>query len=158
MSAEPTLLVIDDESGVLALVDGFARRLGFNVVGRTDARATLAELSVLRPDAVIVDLNMPDIDPTCQIILMTGQPSVDTAIEAVKLGALDYLSKPFDIERLRSLLTGVRKHIERRERLVQVDVDVAQRFAFCGMIGLSPAMQELFDTVRRFAPHARTVL
>src|SRR5579862_511972 len=170
MSAEPTLLVIDDESGVLALVDGFARRLGFNVVGRTDARATLAELSVLRPDAVIVDLNMPDIngldvlraipaiDPTCQIILMTGQPSVDTAIEAVKLGALDYLSKPFDLERLGSLLTGVRKHIERRERLVQVDVDVAQRFAFCGMIGRSPAMQELFDTVRRFAPHVRTVL
>jgi two-component system response regulator HydG len=170
MRTEPTLFVIDDESGVLAVVNEFARRFGFNVVGRTDAHAVLAELSVLKPDAVLVDLNMPDInglevlraipaiDPTCQIILMTGQPSVDTAIEAVKLGALDYLSKPFDLERLGSLLTGVRKHIERRERLVQVDVDVAQRFAFCGMIGLSPAMQELFDTVRRFAPHGRTVL
>jgi DNA-binding NtrC family response regulator len=170
MSTEATLLVIDDEPDVLAIVDQFARRFGFKVVGRTNARAALAELIVIKPDAVIVDLNMPDIngldvlraiatlDPACQIILMTGQPSVDTAIEAVKLGAFDYLSKPFDFERLGGLLTGVHKKIERRERLLQVDVDVARSFGFCGMVGRGPAMQELFDLIRRFAPHVRTVL
>jgi DNA-binding NtrC family response regulator len=89
---------------------------------------------------------------------MTGQPSVDTAIEAVKLGALDYISKPFDLTRLGGLLTGVCKGIERRERLLQADAVVAKTFAFCGMIGRSPAMQELFDAVRRFAPHVRTLL
>jgi DNA-binding NtrC family response regulator len=98
------------------------------------------------------------IDPTCRVILMTSQPSVDTAIEAVKLGALDYISKPFDLERLGGLLTGIRKSIERRERLLQVDVDVAKKLAFHGMIGRGPAMQELFDAVRRYAPHVRTVL
>ena len=170
MSAEATLLVIDDEPGVLAIVDRFAQRFGFKVVSRADAHAALAELPVLKPDAVIVDLMMPDIngldvlravrdiDPTCQIILMTGHASVDTAIEAVKLGALDYISKPFDFERLGGLLTGVCKRIERRERLLQIDVDLAKKFAFYGMIGRSPAMQELFDAVRRFAPHVRTVL
>ena len=86
---------------------------------------------------------------------MTGQPSVDTAIEAVKLGALDYISKPFDLTRLGGLLTGVCKSIERRERLLQADAAVAKTFAFYGMIGRSPAMQELFDAVRRFAPHVR---
>ena len=55
-------------------------------------------------------------------------------------------------------MTGVCKGIERRERLLQVDADVAHTFAFCGMIGRSPAMQELFDAIRRFAPHVRTVL
>jgi transcriptional regulator with GAF, ATPase, and Fis domain len=55
-------------------------------------------------------------------------------------------------------LTGVCKNIERRERLLQVDADVAHTFAFYGMIGRSPSMQELFDAVRRFAPHVRTVL
>ena len=165
-----TLLAIDDEPDVLAIVVQFAQRFGFTVVTRTDARAALAELRELKPDAVLVDLMMPDINgldvlrairdihPTCQIILMTGQPSVDTAIEAVKLGALDYISKPFDLTRLGGLLTGVCKGIERRERLLQADAVVARTFAFCGMIGRSPAMQELFDAVRRFAPHVRTLL
>jgi two-component system, NtrC family, response regulator HydG len=170
MTTQATLLAIDDEPDVLAIVGQFAQRFGFTVVTRTDARAALAELRGLKPDAVLVDLMMPDIngldvlrairdiDPTCQIILMTGQPSVDTAIEAVKLGALDYISKPFDLTRLGGLLTGVCKGIERRERLLQADAVVARTFAFCGMIGRSPAMQELFDAVRRFAPHVRTLL
>ena len=170
MSTEATLLAIDDEPGVLAVVERFAQRLGFQVVSRTDARAALAELPTVKPNVVIVDLKMPDInglevvrairdiDPTCQIILMTAHASVDTAIEAVKLGALDYISKPFDLERLGGLLTGVCKGIERRERLLQVDADLAKKFAFYGMIGRSPAMQELFDAVRRLAPHVRTVL
>jgi two-component system response regulator AtoC len=170
MTTEATLLVIDDEAVVLAIVDRFARGCGFKVFVRTDARAALAELPVLKPDAVMVDLRMPDIngldvlrairdiDSRCQVILMTGGASVDTAIEAVKLGALDYLSKPFDLRRLDGLLTGIRKSTERRERLLQVDAEVAKTFAFCGMIGRSPSMQELFDSIRRFAPHVRTVL
>jgi two-component system response regulator HydG len=170
MSTAATLLAIDDEPDVLTIVEHFAERFGFTVVSQTDARVALAELRVIKPDAVIVDLMMPEIngldvlraireiDPTCQIILMTGQSSVDTAIEAVKLGALDYISKPFDFKRLGGLLTGVCKNIERRERLLQADAEVARTFAFYGMIGRSPAMQELFDAVRRFAPHVRTVL
>ena len=170
MSTQATLLAIDDEPGVLAIVAKFARRFGFTVVTRTDARAALAELPGLQPDAVMVDLMMPDIhgldvlrailaiDPRCHIILMTGQPSVDTAIEAVKLGAVDYISKPFDLVRLGGLLTGVCKGIERRERLLRADAEVAKSFAFCGMIGRSPAMQDLFDGIRRFAPHVRTLL
>jgi two-component system response regulator HydG len=170
MSTKATLLAIDDEAGVLATVERFGQQCGFKVVSRTDARAALAELSELKPDAVLVDLRMPDlnglevirairdIDATCQIILMTAHATVETAIEALKLGALDYINKPFDFNRLGGLLTGVCKSIERRERLLQVDADVAQKFAFYGMIGRSPAMQELFDSTRRLAPHVRTVL
>jgi two-component system response regulator HydG len=170
MNSEATLLVIDDEPEVLAIVDGFAQGLGFSVVTRTHARSALAELPALKPDAVLVALRMSeingldvlravrDIAPACQVILMTRHASVDTAIEAVKLGALDYISKPFDLVRLGGLLKGIRKSIERRERLLQVDGDVAKTLAFHGMIGRGPAMQELFDAIRRFAPHVRTVL
>jgi len=165
-----TLLAIDDEPDVLALVARFATDLGFHVVSHTNARAGLAAVATLKPDVVLLDLRMPEVngldvlrdirqlDPTCQIILMTGLPTVDTAMEAVKLGALDYLSKPFDFERLGGLLTGVRKSLERRQRLVELEADVAQRFAFQGMIGRSAVMQELFDWVRRLAPHVRSVL
>ena len=170
MKSEPTLLVIDDDPEVLATVGHFAEGFGFKVVIRTNARAALAELAFLKPDAVLVALRMPDIGglevlravrdlaPACQVILITKHPSVDTAIDAIKLGALDYINKPFDRERLGGLLIGIRKSIERRERLLRVDVDVAKTFAFQGLIGRGPAMQELFDSVRRFAPHARTVL
>jgi DNA-binding NtrC family response regulator len=170
MRPDPTLLVIDDEPSVLAVVARFARDFGFTVIGRTDARVALADLAVLKPDAVMVDLGMPAIsgldvlrtvravDPTCGVILMTANPSVDTAIEAVKLGAVDYLSKPFDLPRLGRLLAGVCQNIVQRELLLQMDAGVARSSAFCGMIARSPAMQDLFDAIRRFAPHVRTVL
>src|SRR2546426_226000 len=64
----------------------------------------------------------------------------------------------FDCDRFRNLLVTVREGIRRRERLLQVDADLAKRFEFYGMIGRSPEMQELFDSIRRLAPHIRTVL
>ena len=112
----PRLLVVDDEPGVLALVERFAQREGFEVIARAGGRELLAELPSLKPDVALLDRNMPDVggldvlraiseaDPGCQVILMTGDATVDSAIEAVKLGALDYLSKPLDFERLRELL------------------------------------------------------
>src|SRR6185436_11647796 len=93
-----------------------------------------------------------------QVILMTRAASVDTAIDAIKAGALDYITKPLDLSRLRELLITVRKGLERRETLLRMDADIARQFEFYGLIGRSPGMQELFDSVRRFAPYARTVL
>ena len=99
-----------------------------------------------------------DIDPRCQAVLMTGYASVDTAVDAIKLGATDYLSKPIDFARLEQLLTGVRDDIDRRRSLLTIEGDIARRLEFCGMIGRGPAMQELFGMIRRLAPHVRTAL
>jgi two-component system response regulator HydG len=165
-----TLLVVDDEPAVLGLVERIARELGFECIFRSGGREALACLADVQPDVALIDLQMAEVggidvlravraaDPHCQAILMTGNATVDTAIEAVKAGALDYLTKPFDIERLQGLLISVREGIRRRERLLAVDADVAKQFEFHGMIGRSPAMQELFDSIRRLAPHVRTVL
>jgi DNA-binding NtrC family response regulator len=170
VTGRPKLLIIDDEVPILKLVERFADGLGFSVVQYHNGREAIASLHNLKPDVALVDLRMPEVggldvlreiravEPDCQVILMTGYASVDTAIEAVKLGALDYLSKPFDFDRLRELLLTVKKTIERREQLLSVEADLAHRFKFHGMIGRSPAMQELFDAIRRLAPHLRTVL
>jgi len=164
------MLVIDDEPGVLSLIERFATNLRFNVVCHTGGKSALALVSEVRPNLVMLDLRMPDMDgihvlrgirafdPACAVVLMTGHASVDSAIEAVRVGALDYLTKPLDLERLRGILTTVQKSIERRETLLQIDADVARRFEFNGMIGRSAPMQELFDSIRRLAPHVRTVL
>lgn len=155
---------------MLALVKRFAEGQDFEVVTRRGGFTLLAELPALKPDVALLDRNMPEVggldilraigdaDPTCQVILMTADATVDSAVKAVKLGALDYLSKPLDFARLGELLGSVRHGIDRRQRLLAADSELASRFEFCGMVGRSPIMQELFDMIRRLAPHARTAL
>jgi two-component system response regulator HydG len=168
--AEPVLLVVDDEPGVVAMIERFARERGFQVIAHTNGREALAHLPVLRSDVALVDLRLPDVggleilsamrdaDDACQVILMTGRATVDSAIQAVKLGAVDYLSKPFDLGRLDSVLGSVRRGLEHRRQLLAADIELATRFEFCGLVGRSPVMQELFDAIRRLAPHVRTAV
>jgi two-component system response regulator HydG len=168
--AKPVLLVIDDEPGVVAMIERFARGQDFDVITYTRGRQVLAELGTLAVDVALVDLQTPEVGgldvlraireahPMCGVILMTAHATVESAIEAVKLGALDYLSKPIDFERLATLLVGVRYGITRREDLARALSAASSRFEFRGLIGLSPVMQEMFDTIRRLAPHVRTAL
>ena len=162
--------MIDDEQGILDVVSRFARRAGYEVVTCSGGREAIGLLQTRRADLVLVDLRMPDVggldvlrairdtDPRCQAILMTGYASVDTAVDAIKLGAMDYLSKPIDFARLEHLLISVKEEIERRTSLLTIESDLARRLEFCGMVGRGPAMQELFGMIRRLAPHVRTAL
>jgi two-component system response regulator HydG len=167
---KPLLIVVDDEPGVLGLIERIVRPMGYEVALYTNGREALFHLANEPADVALVDLQMPELGgldvlravrearPQCQVILMTGHASVDSAIEAVKLGALDYLSKPIDFARLRQLLEGVREERDRRAALMAADGETARRLEMCGMIGRSPVMQELFGLVRRIAPHARAAL
>src|SRR5882672_3226412 len=117
-------MAVDDDPVALALVDRFASRRGFDVVLRSGGRDALASMTETRPDVLLVDVQMNEVggldllrtlrgrDSDCPVILMTAHPSVDNAMEAVKLGALDYLSKPLDFDRLRNLLAGVTASME----------------------------------------------
>ena len=166
----PRILVVDDDPVVIHLIERFVQPLGFDTHSRLTGEDALASLAALRPDVVLVDLRMPGINgidvvraihaaqPDCQTILMTGDASIDTAIESIKAGAVDYLTKPLDLDRLAALLNGVREEVARREHLLQADAEIARQFEFCGMVGRSAVMQELFTSIRRLAPHVRTVL
>jgi DNA-binding NtrC family response regulator len=163
-------VIVDDEQGILDVVSRFAERVGFNVAVCASGREAISLIQTRRPDLAMVDLRMPDVngldvlrairdvDAHCQAVLMTGYASVDTAVEAVKLGAMDYLTKPLDFGRLDALLSGVREEIERRRSVLSVEGDLAKRLEFCGMIGRGPRMQDLFGLIRRLAPHVRLAL
>ena len=169
MTAEqkPVLIVIDDEPGILEVVGRFAARAGFEVVACAGGREGIAKVQSTHADLAMVDLRMPDVgglevlrairdsNPNCQAVLMTGYASVDTAVEAVKLGAMDYLSKPLDFGRLQQMFTTVQDEIERRRSVLSIERDLARRLEFCGMIGRGPLMQDLFALIRRLAPHVR---
>jgi DNA-binding NtrC family response regulator len=125
--AKPLVLVVDDDLGVLSVIKRFAEGQGFEVITCTDGRQALQIAEARRPDLVMVDLRMPDVagleivralrdaDSKSMIVLMTGYGSIDSAVEAVKLGAADYLTKPFDLQRLRDTFAAVREQRERRE-------------------------------------------
>jgi two-component system, NtrC family, response regulator HydG len=167
---QPLLVIVDDEQGILDVVSRFAERLGFDVAVCARGREAISLLQTRRPDVMLVDLRMPDVggldvlrairdvDAHCQAVLMTGYASVDTAVEAVKLGAMDYLTKPLDFGRLEQLLSGVREEIERRRSVLSLEGDLARHLEFCGMIGRGPRMQDLFGLIRRLAPHVRLAL
>ena len=120
----PTLLVIDDEPSVLETVRGLGQQAGFDVVACATGGEGIDASRRSRPDLVMVDLRMPDLDglqvlraihqadPRCQMVLMTGFASVETAVEAIKIGAMDYLSKPLDVGRVEQLLRQVRRDVD----------------------------------------------
>jgi two-component system, NtrC family, response regulator HydG len=170
MSERPTVLLVDDEPGILDVLARFARRAGFEVVTCSGGRQAIEYLSVHTVHVALIDLRMPEIGGLdvlrairdsgsgCQAVLMTGFASIETAVEAIKLGAMDYMSKPLDFSRVERLLGGVREEIDRRTALLAAEGDVARRLEFCGMVGRSAIMQEVFGLVRRLAPHVHVAL
>ena len=167
----PQLLVVDDEPGMLSLVQRFAEGQGFDVVTRPGGLALLTELPGLNPDAALLDRNMPEVgglellkairesDPGCQVILMTAEADGgvrDRSGQARRARLLEQAA------RLRPPARAARR---RRATASpggsgcwRPTRSSPSRFEFYGMVGRGPVMQELFDLMRRLAPHARTAL
>ena len=171
MMSRPVLLVVDDEPIVGAVMKRLAEPAGFEVVVCSSAAEAVATLARHPADMAFVDLRMPDINgidllrqirdtvPACEVVLMSGFATIDSAVEAVKLGALDYLTKPLDFDRVTALLKDVaRRGRAPRSACCKIESRVARELEFHGMLGRSAAMQEVFSLIRRLAPHVRTVL
>ena len=131
----PTLLVVDDDRRVVDTIERLSVEMGFDVVGVGDIPSALDFLRTRHPHGVIVDASgvdgarvlreFKDVDPQIQVILITDAGTIGSAVQAIKAGALDYVSLPLDVERFRDLLVTVRKSVERREMLLRIDADVA---------------------------------
>lgn len=168
--ARPLLLVVDDDEPVLKVVERLAAKAGYDVVTCASGSEALSALSRKPADLAMVDLRMPDVNglellrqirgsvPSCEVILMTGYAGVDSAVEAIKLGAREYLTKPFDFDRLQQVLADLRGELERRAQVLALEDQVARQLEYCGMLGRSPVMQEVFSLIQRLAPHAKVVL
>lgn len=168
--SRPKLLVVDDDPQILQVIQRFGENAGFAVTSCTGGQEALDRLTQERVDVAVIDLRMPEVgglevlnairqaDPDCQTILMSGGATIDSAVEAVKLGAVDYLTKPLDFNRLKALLSGVKDEAALRRRLLVAEREVTKNLEFCGLIGRSFVMQKLFGQIRRLAPHVRTAL
>ena len=164
------LLVIDDESQNLGLIESALEQQGLEIITAADPEVGFALFLEQRPQIVLLDLMMPKIsgmslleqilatDPATEVILMTGYYTAESAVEAIRKGAADYLTKPLDI---RALADRISKLIaERRLRRLALDLDqkLVNAFQLEGIVGRSPLIMDVFATIRRIAPHFRTVL
>jgi two-component system nitrogen regulation response regulator GlnG len=166
----PVLLVIDDEASILEAFRATFDEPSVTVLTAGSAIEGLESARANRPDVVILDLDLPDLngleafrrlqalDSRVPVIFVTGHGTTDTAIEAMKLGAFDYLLKPLELDQLRALIDracnisrGMHvKAVTAEEPVPPEPSDV--------LVGRSPAMQEVYKTIGRVAPQDVTVL
>ena len=123
-----------------------------------------------RPHVFLLDLLMPqiggremlekilEIDPRVDVILITRHYSTDAAVEAIKKGACDYLTKPISVENLRKTVRQLLSHAQLRQHTQALEGEMIDAFQFEGMIGRSPLMLDLFRKISRVARHFRTIL
>ena len=165
----PHVLIVDDDENTRASLVAMVGAEGFTVAQAGDVRDATIQLGRQTPDAVLSDLRLPDgsgLDvlrslegrPGVEMILMTGHASVDSAIDALRLGVADYLVKPINVERLRAILARIPRTSDLHEEIGALR-DMLRRYGrFGSMLGNSPAMQSLYDKMVRVAPTEATVL
>jgi two-component system response regulator AtoC len=170
------ILLVDDEPNLRKVLGALLRQQGYEVHAEIDGAAALARVRSAPPrtfDVVISDLRMPNLDgigllraltqhePNLPVILLTAHGSVDSAVEAVKLGAFDYLEKPFDRDQIHQI---VQKAIATRERsgpsasTTPPAEELEDPCTHAGMVGRSPHMQAIRETVHKVAASPSTVL
>jgi DNA-binding NtrC family response regulator len=166
----PNIVVIDDDPVAVELVQSVGELKGIEVVGFTNPVAGLEHIGRNRPDIVLLDLNMPELHglevlqqimraaPSTDVILTTGDYSTDSAVRALQLGASDYWTKPYDIERLRDRIDAWLEEQRKQRRMVDLEVELTSAYQFHGMIGRSPLLIDMFVRMRRIASHFQTVL
>src|SRR5438093_661258 len=164
------ILVIDDEPSMRELLGIMLRKEGFEVL-LAESRASAATMLARGPvSMVITDVKLPDGDgieilrhvkaaaPETVVIVMTAFGSTQTAVAALKLGAHDYLIKPFDIEELRIVVSNALEKQRLQEENLRLKAEFRTRHGLDRMVGVSPPMAALFDLVRSIAPTGSTVL
>ncbi|MGZ5598152.1 MAG: sigma-54-dependent transcriptional regulator, partial [Usitatibacter sp.] len=163
------VLIVDDDANTREALAALVTQEGFTTAVAGSVAEARIQLVRQRPDVVLMDLRLPDgsgIDlfedledrSSIETILITGHASVESAVEALRLGASDYLTKPVNLPRLKAILSRVPKSGELRAEIGALRDELRRLGRFGRLVGRSPAMQEVYDKIARVAPTEATVL
>ncbi len=170
MSTTGEILVVDDDTRMRELLAKVLVREGYEVRALPRAQEVLEALEEERVDLVISDIRMPEMDgltllrevkrlsPQTSVLLMTAFGSIDTAVQAMKAGAYDYLTKPFKMD---EIIVVVQRAMEERRLRAEVQAlreEVHTKYNFSNLLGKSKPMQDLFALIRKVAASRSTVL
>ena len=164
------LLIVDDEPDMVENCARILGRAGYDCLTATDPRRALGMIESERPDLLLTDLKMPDVDgmellrhareldPAMPVIMITAFATIESAVAAVREGAFDYLPKNFSVDQL----TVTVERALRQRRLTQENRNLREQlqttFALDNVIGRSPAMAQVFELVKKAARSEANIL
>ncbi len=165
-----TVLVIDDDANMRWVLKRALAKAGYEVELAANGQDGLFTLATKDVDLVLLDLKMPGVDglgvlrqvrqraPDLPVLLLTAYASVPTAVEAMRLGATDYLRKPFDVEEVRFKIARTLEHQAQERQMGQLATRLRESFDFSRLVGHSDALQEVLEQAKVAATHDSPVL
>src|SRR5690349_4785084 len=164
------ILIVDDEMVVRDSLGKWFTSEGYSARPAAGAREALEIIQQAEFDIALIDIKMPgmdgmelqarlrEADPDLTVVIMTGYASVDTAVQALKRGAYDYITKPVDPDELSHLVANALEHKRARREVVRLRENLSEVFPSTELIGKSPAMKKVTELIEMVAPTDATVL
>jgi len=165
----PHALIVDDHVETLSSLAELVEREGFTTARARSLQEARQQLQAQPPEVILLDLYLPDgegmslldeLDPASSpaVVLITGQASVETAVEALRRGFSDYLTKPLDFGRLRAILGDIAQTRGLKQEIGALRSSLSSRGSFGLLVGTSARMLEIYEQISRVAPTSATVL
>ena len=169
LNSAPCALIVDDDPGFALGLAELVKREGFEVARAGTLKEAREEIAANPPHILLVDLHLPDgsgldlldgFEPLTapEVVLITGHASVDTAVDALRRGVADYLTKPVDFARVKMALGNVTRALEMRGEIINLRGELRKLGRFGPLIGASPPMQSVYDLIARVARTDASVL
>jgi len=164
------VLVVDDDRSMCELLDADLGARGFEVTWRTESADALAVLATADVDVIVTDLNMAGMSglelcerivtnrPDVPVVVITAFGSLETAIGAIRVGAYDFITKPFELDALAVALERAVQHHVLRDEVSRLRRVVEDAHGFGDLLGASPSMQMLYDLLERVVDSDSSVL
>ena len=165
-----TILIVDDEKNILKVVSLTLRDSGYDVDTAQSAEEAIEKFNQRSYDLVITDLKLPGMtglqllehiryqDPDFPLIMITAFGSIENAVTAMKKGAFNYLTKPVNPDELLAVVKVALEKSELKRENITLKSELRQKYTFSNIIGKSPIMQEVFDTIRMVAKTQSNIL
>ena len=160
-------LLIEDDAASADALAGYLRTRGLEVATAASLAEAREQIAERRFDLVLLDVQLPDgngtdllpeLENVCDVVMVSGESTIDDAIEALRRGALDFLPKPIDMARLAAILANLNRRVELRGRVHELERQLLDLGRFGDMVGASQAMQHVYECIERVAPTNETVL
>src|ERR671932_546042 len=169
-STSERVLIVEDDAAARIGLEQLIKNWGFIAESASDGEEALEKVTSFRPAIVISDLVMPRMDGLALLralqqqgadvttLLLTAQGTVETAVEAMKEGAYDYLTKPIDLQRLKILLDKIVERLETLREVKALRRQLREHGTFGSIIGNSPEMRKIYQVIEQAAPTGASVL
>jgi len=164
------ILFVDDDQQILSIVGQFLARCGFDVTTESNGLKAIEKVRATHYTVVFTDLIMPElngmdllkqikeISPATEVIVVSGYGTIESAIEAMKLGSYDFLQKPINFDRFKILIDRIIEKQELEKENQRIRSRLKERYKYDELVGISPKMQEIYTVIDKISSSSPTVL